>query len=176
MVSRGGEGVATRIRAPPNKFRRWAARSNGRRFEPSYVGASASASGADFALAAGGNACRPAILGIGAAPPHHEHRSPSTRLPTEANGWRSTVRMSIARLVRQPGQYTSSHGVPAVTAARIVGDHSAPRPAASAAFQRSMTASASARAVSASPSVRHLASISGRRVRCPICPQASWRR
>jgi hypothetical protein len=28
------------------------------------------------------------------------------------------------RLVRQPGQYTSSHGVPATTAHRIVGDHS----------------------------------------------------
>ena len=31
--------------------------------------------------------------------------------------------ISIAWLVRQPGQYTSSHGVPAVTAHRMVGDH-----------------------------------------------------
>ncbi len=40
------------------------------------------------------------------------------------SGCRSIVRMSIAQLV----QYTSSHGVPAVMAHRIVGDHSAPRP------------------------------------------------
>jgi len=53
------------------------------------------------------------------------------------------TRMSIARLVRQPGQYTSSHGMPANSAQRIVGDHSAPHPAASAAFQRSTTRTAS---------------------------------
>jgi hypothetical protein len=64
------------------------------------------------------------ITGIGAEPGHHEHRSPSTRLPTLASGWRSIVRMSIARLDRQPGQCTSSHGMPAITAQRIVGDHS----------------------------------------------------
>jgi hypothetical protein len=45
-------------------------------------------------------------------------------VPAEAKGCRSTVRRSIARLVPQPGQKTSSHGVPAVSAARIVGDHS----------------------------------------------------
>jgi hypothetical protein len=45
-------------------------------------------------------------------------------VPTEANGWRSTVRRSIARLVPQSGQKTSSHGVQAISAARIVGDHS----------------------------------------------------
>jgi hypothetical protein len=33
---------------------------------------------------------------------------------TEARGWRSTFRRSIARLVPQPGQNTSSHGVPAM--------------------------------------------------------------
>jgi hypothetical protein len=65
------------------------------------------------------------ILGIGAEPGHHEHRSPSTSEPTDASGWRSIVRMSIARLDRQPGQCTSSHGMPAITAQRIVGDHSA---------------------------------------------------
>jgi hypothetical protein len=74
------------------------------------------------------------ILGIGAEPGHHEHRSPSTSEPTDASGWRSIVRMSIARLDRQPGQCTSSHGMPAITAQRIVGDHRAPRPAASAAY------------------------------------------
>jgi Tripartite tricarboxylate transporter family receptor len=49
----------------------------------------------------GGNACRPNIFGIGAELGHHEHRKPSTRVPTEASGWRSTVRRSIARLVPQ---------------------------------------------------------------------------
>jgi hypothetical protein len=42
--------------------------------------------------------------------------------------------------------YTSSHGVLAISAARIVGDHSISRPAASCSFQRSTTPSASARA------------------------------
>jgi hypothetical protein len=38
-------------------------------------------------------------------------------VPTDASGWRSTVRRSIARLVPHPGQNTSSHGVPASSAA-----------------------------------------------------------
>jgi hypothetical protein len=84
---------------------------------------------ADFA--AGGTECRPRILGIGADSGHHEHRSPRTRVATEARGWRSTFRRSIARLVPQPGQNTSSQGVPAISAARIVGDHSMSRLAAS---------------------------------------------
>jgi hypothetical protein len=65
---------------------------------------------------AGGSACNPSSFGIGADPGHREHRSPSTRVPTEANGCRSTVRKSIARLVPQPGQKTSSQGVPAISA------------------------------------------------------------
>jgi len=44
------------------------------------------------------------------------------------------------RLVPQPGQNTSSHGVPAISAARIVGDHSMSRLAASCSFQWSTTA------------------------------------
>jgi hypothetical protein len=44
------------------------------------------------------------------------------------------------------GQNTSSQGVPAISAARIVGDHSMSRLATSCSFQRSMTAFASARA------------------------------
>jgi hypothetical protein len=56
---------------------------------------------------------------------------------------RSIVRMSIARLVRLPGQHTSSHGVPAMNAVRIVGDQ-----AASAAFRRSTTRAACSRAAS----------------------------
>jgi hypothetical protein len=52
----------------------------------------------------------------------------------------------MARLLRQPGQWMSSHGVPAITAHRIVGDHKAPRPDVSAAFQRSTAATASSRA------------------------------
>jgi len=63
-------------------------------------------------------------LGIGADSGHHEHRSPSTGVAIDASGWRPMVRRSIARLVPQPGQNTSSHGVPASDAARIVGDHS----------------------------------------------------
>jgi hypothetical protein len=83
---------------------------------------------------------------MGAEPGHQEHRRPSTSVPTEASGWRSSVRRSIARLVPQPGQKTSSHGVPATSAARIVGDHSMSRPVARRRFQRSMTSSASRRA------------------------------
>jgi hypothetical protein len=100
------------------------------------------------AFATGGIACSPSILGIGAVSGHHEHRSPSTNVATDARGWRSTLRRSIAWLVPQPGQNTSSHGVPAISAARIVGDHSMSRLAASCSFQRSMTAFASARAAS----------------------------
>jgi hypothetical protein len=63
-----------------------------------------------------------------------------------AKAGRSTFRRSIARLVPQPGQNTSSQGVPAISAARIVGDHSMSRLAASCSFQRSTTAFAAARA------------------------------
>jgi hypothetical protein len=45
---------------------------------------------------------RPSSFGIGADPGHHEHRRPSTNVPTEASGWRSTVRKSIARLGAAP--------------------------------------------------------------------------
>jgi hypothetical protein len=38
------------------------------------------------ALGIGGMACSPVIFGIGAAPLHHVHRSPSTRLLTDARG------------------------------------------------------------------------------------------
>jgi hypothetical protein len=57
-----------------------------------------------FYFAAGGNACNPLSTGIGAEPWQNEHRKPSIRQPTLASGRRSAVRMSIARLVRQPGQ------------------------------------------------------------------------
>jgi hypothetical protein len=59
---------------------------------------------------------------------------------------RRRSQVTIARLVPQPGQNTSSHGVPAISAARIVGDHNMSRLAASCSFQRSTTAFASARA------------------------------
>jgi hypothetical protein len=74
-------------------------------------------SAAVVAFAAGGSACRPSIFGIGAEPGHQPHRKPSTRVPTEASGWRSTVRRSIARLVPQPGLWTSRHGRPATAKA-----------------------------------------------------------
>jgi hypothetical protein len=57
----------------------------------------------------------------------------------------AVVRRSNARLVPQPGQSTSSHSRPAISAARIVGDHGISRPAASCSFRRSITAFASAR-------------------------------
>jgi hypothetical protein len=37
-------------------------------------------------FAAGGRACNPRIRGIGADGEHHEHRSPSTRMATDASG------------------------------------------------------------------------------------------
>jgi hypothetical protein len=96
----------------------------------------------------------------------------TTRVATEARGWRSTIRRSIARLVTQPGQNMSSHGVPAISAARIVGDHSVSRLPASCSFQRSTTAFASARSTfplegvttaSRPPRVRQRTSIEPRR-------------
>jgi hypothetical protein len=55
---------------------------------------------------------------------HHEHRKPSTSVSTDARRWRSTFVRSIARLVPEPGQSTSCHGIPAIGATRIVGAHS----------------------------------------------------
>ena len=55
---------------------------------------------------------------------------PAPSVPTEASGCRSMVRRSIALVMPQPGQNTSSHGVPARSAARIVGDRSMSRPRA----------------------------------------------
>ena|SRR6266446_6655765 len=49
------------------------------------------------------------ITGIGAEPGQNEQRNPSTKLPTDASGCRSIVRISIARLVRRPGNRRSSH-------------------------------------------------------------------
>jgi hypothetical protein len=64
-------------------------------------------------------------------------------VPNEANDEGDRLlRRSIAWLVPQPGQKTSSEGVPAINAARIVGDHSMSRPVARRRFQRSMTSSA----------------------------------
>jgi hypothetical protein len=42
--------------------------------------------GRAVAPAAGGSAYSPSSFGIGADPGHHEHRSPSTSVPTEASG------------------------------------------------------------------------------------------
>ena len=36
--------------------------------------------------------------------------------------WRCNARIFLARLIRQPGQHTSSHGVSAIIAVRIVAD------------------------------------------------------
>jgi hypothetical protein len=58
----------------------------------------------------------------------------------------TSSRRQIARLVPQPGQNTSNQGVPAISAARIVGDHSMSRLETSCSFQRSMKSFASARA------------------------------
>jgi hypothetical protein len=77
---------------------------------------------------------------------------------------------SIARPVPQPGQKTSSHGVPAISAARMVGDRSMSRPVASRRFQRSITASASRRAARSAFSLAAPALMSSPRVRTPIAP------
>jgi hypothetical protein len=74
------------------------------------------------AFATGGSAYSPIIFGIGADPGHHEHRKPSTRLPTEASGWRSMVRISIARFVRQLGQCTSKSQYASQAGRNIVTD------------------------------------------------------
>jgi hypothetical protein len=110
--------------------------------------------------------------------------SPRTRVATEARGWRSTFRRSIARLVPQPGQNTSSHGVPAISAARIVGDHSMSRLAASCSFQRSTALCLGARAALATCRFALMAT-STPRVRTPIAavparnrplnPAGGWR-
>jgi hypothetical protein len=52
-------------------------------------------------------ACSPHQDGIGADPWHQEHRSPSTRLSTDAPGWRSIIPTSIARLVLHPRRNTA---------------------------------------------------------------------
>jgi hypothetical protein len=68
------------------------------------------------------------FFGIGAGPGHQEHRRPGTSVPTAASdNRRSEDRSRRWPLVPQPGQNTSSHGVPASSAARIVGDQSAGR-------------------------------------------------
>jgi hypothetical protein len=88
----------------------------------------------DFAKAAASEAALKPVLAErvllegGTKASGDEHRSPSTNVPTEASGWRSMVRRSMARLVAQPGQNTSSQGVLASSAALIVGDHSMSRP------------------------------------------------
>jgi hypothetical protein len=73
-----------------------------------------------------------------------------------------------ARLVPQPGQNTSNYGVPAIRAARIVGDHSVSRLAASCSFQRSTTPFASARASASATCRLALMAMSIPRVRAPI--------
>jgi hypothetical protein len=72
-----------------------------------------------------------------------------------------------ARLVPQPGQNTSHYGVPAIRAARIVGDHSMSRLAASC-FQSSTTPFASARASASATCRLALMAMSIPRVRAPI--------
>jgi hypothetical protein len=127
-----------------------------------------------------------AIRGYSVSAPALVPRAPSprTRVATEARGWRSTFRRSIARLVPQPGQNTSSHGVPAISAARIVGDHSTSRLAASCSFQRSTALCLGARAALATCRFALMAT-STPRVRTPIAavparnrplnPAGGWR-
>jgi hypothetical protein len=85
----------------------------------------------------------------------------------------STCPTSIARLVPQPGQNTSSHGVSAMSAARIVGDHNMSWLAASCSFQRSITAFASARAAASETCRFALMAMSRPRVRTQSSPQSS---
>jgi hypothetical protein len=71
--------------------------------------------------------------------------------------------------VPHPEQNTSSHGVPAISAARIVGDHRKSRLADSCPFQRSMTAFASAHA--AVSATRRLEAMAMSRPRARTSPQ-----
>jgi hypothetical protein len=71
---------------------------------------------------------------------------------------------------RSPGHKTSSHGVPAISAARIVGDHSMSRPVARRRFQRSITSSASRRAARSAFSLAAPALMSSPRILTPMAP------
>ena len=86
---------------------------------------------------------------------------------TRADGDRPSADR-LPRLVPQPGQNTSSHGVPAISAARIVGDRNMSRLATSCSFQRSMTAFASARAAASATCCLAPMAMSRPRVRTPI--------
>jgi hypothetical protein len=65
---------------------------------------------------AGGSAYSPRRFGVGADPGHHEHRGPSTNVPTEASGFRSIAQID-RRLVPawvedvQPGCSGDQRGV-----------------------------------------------------------------
>ncbi len=86
----------------------------------------------------------------------------------DASGSRSRVRRSSARPVPHPGQNTSSQGVSASSAARMVGDQSMSRPSASCSSQRSTTALASARAALSAALRLAPALMSRPRVRIPM--------
>jgi hypothetical protein len=80
-------------------------------------------------------------------------------------------------VVPQPGQNTSNHGVSAISAARIVGDHRMSRLATSCSFQRSMTAFASARAAASATCRLAFLAMSRPRVRTPMRqyrPTRAW--
>jgi hypothetical protein len=99
------------------------------------------------AFCPGDKACSSRILGIGADSGHHEHRTQH-----EGGNLREGMTINLPQIdfVPHPRQNTSSHGVPAIRAARIVGDHGC-----QLLIHRSMTARASARA--AASATRRLA-------------------
>jgi hypothetical protein len=92
---------------------------------------------------------RPPKFGGGSATPAQQEKAPlwtSRGEARQANQGRSSAKSlsmshgcpgSIDRLVTHPGQNISSHGVSAIGAARIVGDHSSLRPVADRRCQRS---------------------------------------
>jgi len=91
---------------------------------------------------AGGHACNPVILRIGPTPLRHLQRSPKLGFPPTRSGCRPLGRISIARTraAVRAIDVEPRHGGDNCTADGR--RHSASRPAASAAFHRSMTRTA----------------------------------
>jgi hypothetical protein len=97
------------------------------------------------AFAAGGKACKPRILGIGVDSGHHEHRSPSPNVATDARG----CGPRCANQSPGPSAAGAEHVQPWRSRDQGGPDRGRPqheRLETSCSFQRSMTAFASARA------------------------------
>jgi hypothetical protein len=88
--------------------------------------------------------CSPARRSGAPRRSRHRRRDRTRRTASRSQGADRGERMAVVR-VPQLRQSTSSHSRPAISAARIVGDHSISRPAARCSFRRSITDFSSAR-------------------------------